>query len=109
MLAHALEVLMQNNSEAHPFSDFNDNEEWEEYANCQDLGPDLFHDGKETSIIKAKKVCAACPVSTDCLVFAMATKIDTGIWGGKTPKERRMIRHAGTMITLAALIKENSD
>jgi WhiB family redox-sensing transcriptional regulator len=43
-------------------------------------------------IAKAKSVCCQCPVTTECLEFALETNQDTGIWGGTSEEERRQIR-----------------
>lgn len=43
---------------------------------------------------RAKAVCRACPVMTECLEFAVATGPHDGIWGATTPYERRRLRRA---------------
>jgi hypothetical protein len=43
-------------------------------------------------ITEAKKICACCPVQTACLVSAMTTGQQYGIWGGLTEDERRRLR-----------------
>jgi len=40
----------------------------------------------------AKHTCDECTVSADCLAFALDTNQDSGIWGGLTEEERRVIR-----------------
>lgn len=35
------------------------------------------------------KFCAVCPVRDECLAIALENKEDSGIWGGKTSRERR--------------------
>lgn len=40
----------------------------------------------------AKIVCRRCPVSSQCLAYAMEALIDHGIWGGLTGRERRRNR-----------------
>lgn len=40
----------------------------------------------------AKAVCYACPVKEECLRYAIEENEIYGIWGGKTPRERSMIR-----------------
>jgi WhiB family redox-sensing transcriptional regulator len=42
----------------------------------------------------AKAVCNRCPVSGECLAFALEDDIEHGIWGGMTPMERSKIRRA---------------
>jgi WhiB family redox-sensing transcriptional regulator len=43
-------------------------------------------------IAKAKSVCCQCPVTVECLEFALETNQDTGIWGGNSEDERRQMR-----------------
>ncbi|HEY6635541.1 MAG TPA: WhiB family transcriptional regulator, partial [Acidimicrobiia bacterium] len=43
-------------------------------------------------IVKAKAVCATCPVAFECLSWAIETNQTEGIWGGHTGKERRKLR-----------------
>jgi WhiB family redox-sensing transcriptional regulator len=37
----------------------------------------------------AKEICAACPVQTECYLYATAERQFFGIWGGTTEEERR--------------------
>ena len=75
-------------------------EDWQEFALC--LGSDLdFVDygAKRTqptettrlNVMKLKRVCQKCDVVNDCLDFALKTKQFLGIWGGSTPRERRLL------------------
>ena len=70
---------------------------WRRDAVCRDTDPDLFFPVGTTGyalvqIDKAKQVCGDCPVSTDCLQYALDTNQDSGIWGGTSEEERRNIR-----------------
>lgn len=68
---------------------------WREAASClTETDQVSFFPDKEDllGIAKAKAVCATCPVSDDCLTWAIETNQTEGIWGGHTPKERRTIR-----------------
>jgi hypothetical protein len=38
---------------------------------------------------RAKAVCRTCPVAEECLAYALERYETEGIWGGKTPVERR--------------------
>lgn len=40
-------------------------------------------------IRRAKQICEECPVSRDCLEYAIAQDQDYGVWGGMTAKERQ--------------------
>lgn len=69
---------------------------WQAKGACRRLTPALFFDeigggeGKEANE-RAKAVCATCPVCATCLEYAVSLRIEDGIWGGTTAKERRCI------------------
>jgi hypothetical protein len=42
-------------------------------------------------VIEAQAICAHCKVKTECLDYALENRIDTGIWGGASERERRRI------------------
>ncbi|HET9973420.1 MAG TPA: WhiB family transcriptional regulator [Streptosporangiaceae bacterium] len=70
---------------------------WRRRAACQGNDPELFFPVGSAGpalaqIAEAKKICARCPVSWECLVFAMTTGQHYGIWGGLTEDERRRLR-----------------
>ncbi|MER5888692.1 WhiB family transcriptional regulator [Streptomyces sp. NPDC001941] len=63
---------------------------WSERAAC-DSGDadDLFAESDRQK--RAKEVCAHCPVRTECLVEALDQRIEFGVWGGMTERERRAL------------------
>lgn len=63
---------------------------WQEEAVCRqvDIG-DMFFPEKGGSAAEAKRICAGCPVASECLEFALAKQERFGIWGGYTARERR--------------------
>ncbi|MFC5290782.1 WhiB family transcriptional regulator [Actinokineospora guangxiensis] len=64
--------------------------DWRVRATCRDEDPDgLFVRGAEQR--KAKLVCVACPVRTECLAEALDNRIEFGVWGGMTERERRAL------------------
>jgi len=79
---------------------------WRRDAICRDTDPELFFPVGTTGqallqIAKAKSVCCECPVQQECLVFAMDTNQDTGIWGGLSEEERRQIRRDAAAVLRA--------
>jgi WhiB family redox-sensing transcriptional regulator len=71
--------------------------EWRDHALCRDTDPELFFPVGTTGhaleqIDRAKDVCGECQAARDCLDFALDTNQDSGIWGGLTEEERRVIR-----------------
>ena len=70
---------------------------WRDQALCRDTDPELFFPVGTTGtaltqIERAKHVCSECTVRVDCLDFALTTNQDSGVWGGLTEEERRVIR-----------------
>jgi WhiB family redox-sensing transcriptional regulator len=63
---------------------------WSAQAKCQGVDPDeLFVQGAEQN--RAKIICKACPVRTECLADALDNQVEFGVWGGMTERERRAI------------------
>ena len=72
---------------------------WRADAGCLDEDPELFFPLGSTGqaldqIARAKAVCRRCPVIAQCLEWAIQTKQDAGVWGGKSEDERRAIRRS---------------
>ena len=70
---------------------------WRGRAICRDTDPDLFFPVGTTGqallqIAKAKEVCGECPVSTQCLEYALQNDERFGIWGGLSERERRKLK-----------------
>lgn len=64
--------------------------DWRVRASCRDEDPDqLFVRGAEQR--KVRIVCLACPVRTECLAEALDNRIEFGVWGGMTERERRAL------------------
>ena len=72
--------------------------EWKK-ANCRGIATDLFFEEDENlEAIKVdrqmiRKVCFACPIRQECLMWAFADKDRWAFMGGTTAKERRMIEN----------------
>lgn len=39
----------------------------------------------------AKRLCGPCPVRTECLADALDNRVEFGVWGGMTERERRAL------------------
>lgn len=61
--------------------------DWSLQARCQGTADDLFVEGAQQK--KARQVCRGCAVRTHCLVEALDNRIEWGVWGGMTERERR--------------------
>ena len=72
-----------------------DRDSWRRQALCAghpDRG--AWFSDEPDEIRRAKAVCRACPVSTECLAFALKTGPHDGIWAGTSRYERRRLRRA---------------
>jgi WhiB family redox-sensing transcriptional regulator len=71
--------------------------EWRDLAACRDSDPGLFFPIGTTGpavedIDKAKLICEVCPVVEECLMYALQTNQEAGVWGGYGEDERRRLR-----------------
>ncbi len=70
--------------------------EWQERALCSQTDPEAFFPEKGGSTREAKRICARCEVTADCLEYALGHQERFGIWGGLSERERRKLkRRAG--------------
>lgn len=75
------------------------NADWVRQAACH-ASPDpdqLFVPGAAQH--NAKTVCMGCPVRTECLAEALDERIEWGVWGGMTERERRAILRRRPTVT----------
>jgi len=64
--------------------------DWAARGACRTADPDaLFVQGAAQN--RAKSICMACPVRTECLADALDHRIEFGVWGGMTERERRSL------------------
>jgi WhiB family redox-sensing transcriptional regulator len=71
--------------------------DWRHRAACRDEDPELFFPVGTSGpallqIAEAKAVCRRCPVSVECLNWALASGQDAGVWGGMSEDERRALK-----------------
>ncbi|MGW3866004.1 WhiB family transcriptional regulator [Streptomyces sp. NPDC005047] len=79
--------------------------DWSTQGRCRTEPPDtLFVQGAEQN--RAKSLCTGCPVRTDCLAYALDERIEFGIWGGMTERERRaLLRRRPTITSWGTLLR----
>lgn len=65
---------------------------WENDTLCSPLNAELFFPEEHQSHREAKKICHACPVSQDCLDYALEANEKFGIWGGLNQTERKKLK-----------------
>ena len=70
---------------------------WQKQSECLGLDTQLFYPEKQTSVTtatEAKKVCAICQVNVQCI--NQYHNEDVGIFGGLSPRQRRIWRKLPT-------------
>lgn len=65
---------------------------WVSDAVCGQTNPDAFYPEKGGPVHAAKAVCASCPVTEQCLQYALEHNERFGVWGGTSERERREMR-----------------
>ncbi|PID51055.1 MAG: WhiB family transcriptional regulator [Propionibacteriales bacterium] len=64
-------------------------QDWTLQAQCRGMEDALFPDGKDQK--RARQLCSGCPVQAVCLAEALDNRIEWGVWGGMTERERRRL------------------
>ena len=75
---------------------------WMERGSCAETPPDVFFPSDGVGVEVAKRVCAGCPVQEPCLEHALRNRIDHGVWGGTSERQRRRILKARRQASEAA-------
>lgn len=67
--------------------------DWENYAACRAVtnAADLFFSEDIGEIAAAKRVCAECPVLSECLEGALDRREPCGVWGGQLFMNGKML------------------
>jgi WhiB family redox-sensing transcriptional regulator len=58
-------------------------------AKCRGMEDALFPEASDQK--RARLLCSGCPVRFECLAEALDNRIEWGIWGGMTERERRLL------------------
>jgi WhiB family transcriptional regulator, redox-sensing transcriptional regulator len=65
---------------------------WRDDALCRETDPEAFYPDRGESAQEALSVCRRCPVTAECLAFALAHDERFGVWGGTTEADRQRLR-----------------
>jgi WhiB family transcriptional regulator, redox-sensing transcriptional regulator len=64
---------------------------WMAEGSCRMYPPAAFFPSDGVGVDKARRICATCPVIETCLEYALEHRIEHGVWGGCSERERRRI------------------
>ncbi|HKA82240.1 MAG TPA: WhiB family transcriptional regulator [Acidimicrobiales bacterium] len=76
--------------------------EWMARGNCAHESPSTFFPSDGVGVEIARRICATCPVKEQCLEHALVNRIDHGVWGGCSERERRRILKRRRLAAFAA-------
>lgn len=64
---------------------------WMAEGTCRNYAPNVFFPSDGVGVDRARKICNGCPVLDQCLEYALTERIEHGVWGGCSERERRRI------------------
>lgn len=64
---------------------------WMTHGLCRELDPQVFFPSTGTGVVQAQRICKRCPVSSECLEYALTYAIEHGVWGGVSERGRRKL------------------
>lgn len=64
---------------------------WMQRGSCAHEPPSRFFPSDGVGVEVARRICATCPVKEPCLEYALENRIEHGVWGGCSERERRRI------------------
>lgn len=65
--------------------------DWMANGKCREVPPATFFPSDGVGVEVARRICATCAMQAPCLEYALRNKIDHGVWGGASERERRRI------------------
>ena len=65
--------------------------EWMAIGNCRFEPPATFFPSDGVGVEVAKRICETCVSKEPCLEYALAHRIDHGVWGATSERQRRRI------------------
>ena len=74
-----------------------DVDSWTVQAKCRGMKDVLFPDSADQK--RARAVCFSCAVRSHCLAEALDNRVEWGVWGGMTERERRQLLRERTDVT----------
>ena len=60
-------------------------------GSCRSVAPEVFFPSDGVGVEAARRICDGCPVKEPCLEYAIVHRVEHGVWGGASERERRRI------------------
>jgi WhiB family redox-sensing transcriptional regulator len=77
---------------------------WMADGKCRDFSSEVFFPSDGAGVEVARRICADCPVREPCLEYALYHRIDHGVWGGTSERERQRIARRRRLLTAGSLM-----
>ncbi len=74
---------------------------WMQFGLCRDFEPSVFFPSDGVGVDRARKICQSCGVKQPCLEYALRLRIEHGVWGGESERERRRIYRRRKLTTIS--------
>ena len=79
---------------------------WMQHGRCRGAKPTEFFPSDGMGVEIAQRVCDGCAVRIECLEYALLHRIEHGVWGGASERERRRILRRRRELTEAPQVRE---
>jgi WhiB family redox-sensing transcriptional regulator len=89
-----VELMMQSDSDLPDAGDFLRRPSWQARSACRDEDMNEFFPEGASVSRETQQLCALCPVSVECLNFALADPSLKGVWAGTSERGRMRMRVA---------------
>ena len=67
------------------------NTDWMTRGKCKEMDPAIFFPSDGVGVQVAQRICRECAVKDACLEYALANRIDNGVWGATSERQRRRL------------------
>lgn len=65
--------------------------EWMARGKCRDMDPNVFFPSDGVGVQVAQAVCRSCDEREACLEYALVNRVEHGVWGGASERERKRL------------------
>ena len=73
---------------------------WMSEGNCAEKDPAIFFPSDGVGVEKAKRICNGCGFQNQCLEYALINRVEHGVWGGASERQRRRILKARRQLAI---------
>ncbi|WP_395728880.1 WhiB family transcriptional regulator [Nakamurella sp.] len=90
--------------------------DWQAQASCRGMASSFFFHpwgergpSRDQRVVRAKEVCASCPVIDACRQHALEVQEQYGVWGGLSEEERLVLLNRGRRSLRRKVLAKSAD